>query len=146
MTADRQFDSRLCETIFSWDKSPATQLEQLTEKISPMRNSITDLRIVGAAEGISFLLLLGVAMPMKYFAGMPLAVRIVGTLHGVLFLLYLVAVFRAARLNCWSWVRIVEAIWASLYPFGTFLLDRKLRDGSWSLPNGSRGATEPGGA
>ncbi|UUO06232.1 DUF3817 domain-containing protein [Blastopirellula sp. J2-11] len=102
-----------------------------------MRNSITDLRIVGALEGLSFLLLLGVAMPMKYVAGEPLAVRVAGTLHGVLFLLYMVAVVRAARSNCWPFERIFEAIIASLYPLGTFVLDRKLREESRRSPNRS---------
>ncbi len=93
-----------------------------------MRNPITDLRVIGGLEGVSFLVLLFVAMPLKYVAGMPLAVRVVGMLHGVLFLLYIVAVARAARSRRWSIGRIVEALVASLYPFGTFLLDRKLRE------------------
>ena len=93
-----------------------------------MRNPITDLRLIGALEGVSFLVLLFVAMPLKYLAGMPLAVRVVGMVHGVLFLAYIVAVARAARSRRWSLGRIVEALVASLYPFGTFLLDRKLRE------------------
>ncbi|HVJ67569.1 MAG TPA: DUF3817 domain-containing protein [Caulifigura sp.] len=93
-----------------------------------MRTSTTGLRIVGTLEGLSFLLLLGVAMPLKYFSGMPLAVRLAGTLHGALFVLYVIAVIRTARANRWPFERIFEAITASLYPLGTFLLNRRLRE------------------
>lgn len=92
-----------------------------------MRNPIQDLRIIGFAEGMSFLILLFVAMPLKYGAGMPLPVRIVGTLHGILFILYTVAALRAAWSRKWPFLRLVEALIASLYPFGTFVFDRKLR-------------------
>ena len=108
----------------------------ITDHASAMRNPITDLRLIGALEGVSFLVLLFAAMPMKYLAGMPLGVRVVGMLHGVLFLLYLVAVARAARWRRWSPGRIVEALVASLYPFGTFLLDRKLREEAHPSPRG----------
>ncbi len=101
-----------------------------------MRNPITDLRVIGALEGVSFLVLLFVAMPLKYFAGMPLAVRVVGMVHGVLFLAYIVAVARAARSRRWSLGRIVGALVASLYPFGTFQLDRKLREEVDPSPGG----------
>lgn len=100
-----------------------------------MRNPITDLRIVGACEGLSFLLLLVVAMPLKYVAGIPFAVRIAGMLHGVLFVFYLVAVVRAARAFRWPIERVFEAIVASLYPLGTFLLDRRLREEATNSPN-----------
>ncbi|MSP17466.1 MAG: DUF3817 domain-containing protein, partial [Myxococcales bacterium] len=52
-----------------------------TAAVSP-RTPIGRLRVVAFAEGCSFLLLLGVAMPLKYLAGLPLAVRLVGSLHG----------------------------------------------------------------
>ncbi|MEL0005162.1 MAG: DUF3817 domain-containing protein, partial [Opitutales bacterium] len=51
-------------------------------------NSIYSLRLLGNIEGISYLLLLGIAMPMKYFFGFPMAVKIVGMAHGVLFIAY----------------------------------------------------------
>ena len=54
--------------------------------VSLRRSSIGRLRAVALAEGISFLVLLGVAMPLKYLADMPLAVRIAGWLHGLLFI------------------------------------------------------------
>lgn len=99
-----------------------------------MRNPVQDLRIIGFAEGISFLLLLFVAMPLKYAAGLPLAVRIVGTLHGVLFILYVAAAMRAAWSRKWPFLRLLEAFIASLYPFGTFVFDRRLRAELLGMP------------
>lgn len=92
-----------------------------------MNYPLTQFRIVALAEGISFLVLLGIAMPLKYFAGFPEAVRIVGSIHGGLFLLYIVAVFRAACLEKWPARWIVEATVASLLPFGPFIFDNKLQ-------------------
>ena len=50
------------------------------------------LRLVGGLEGISYLLLLGVAMPLKYLAGMPAMVQVAGWIHGLLFTLFVAAV------------------------------------------------------
>ncbi len=88
-------------------------------------NPITILRRVGYAEGVSFLLLLGVAMPLKYFAGLPHAVRIVGWLHGLLFIAYCVALLRVVALADWPVRRAALFFVGSLLPFGPFLLDRR---------------------
>ncbi len=85
------------------------------------------LRIVGMMEGASFLVLLGIAMPLKYLAGLPLAVRVVGLDHGVLFLLYIPSLLEVAMAHRWSFSRVVAAFGAALVPFGTFVLDAKLR-------------------
>jgi integral membrane protein len=92
-----------------------------------MHTSIGRLRFVGIAEGISFLVLLGIAMPLKYYAGLPQAVKIVGWLHGLLFVLYVVALANAAFVHRWSIWRVLLSFVASLLPFGTFLLDARLQ-------------------
>lgn len=81
-------------------------------------------RLLGMAEALSFLLLLGFAMPLKYVWGMPLAVRIVGAAHGLLFLLYLGAALGAAVTLKWPFSRLFLAGLASLLPFGPFAFDR----------------------
>ncbi len=86
------------------------------------------LRLVGLCEGLSFVLLLGVAMPLKYLADMPLAVRIVGMAHGVLFVLYLCALADAALTRKWGLRRVALLAFASLVPFGPLLADRGLRE------------------
>ena len=85
------------------------------------------LRLVGLLEGLSFLLLLGVAMPLKYMAGMPEAVRIVGSLHGLLFVLYALAVVHVWIVRRWPVDRALVAMIAAVLPFGPFLFDRSLR-------------------
>jgi integral membrane protein len=84
-------------------------------------------RWVAIVEGISFLLLLFIAMPLKYFAGFPLAVRVVGMVHGVLFLAFVVTLFEAAVERSWSPRRWGFAFLSSLVPFGTYALDRSLK-------------------
>jgi integral membrane protein len=81
---------------------------------------------VARLEGVSFLVLLFVAMPLKYLAGEPAAVRAVGMAHGVLFLAYIAALARARFELGWSWRRLAEAFVASLLPFGTFWFERRL--------------------
>jgi integral membrane protein len=66
-------------------------------------------------------------MPLKYLADLPMAVRLVGSIHGGLFVLFLAALAHAARLRHWSIDRISGALLASVIPFGTFVLDRHLR-------------------
>jgi integral membrane protein len=90
-------------------------------------NSIRNLRWVGIAEGISFLLLLCIAMPIKYMLGIPEVVKYVGWAHGILFIAYIVAVFAAIRAMRWNWFSVLIALAASLIPFGTFILDRHLK-------------------
>jgi integral membrane protein len=93
---------------------------------SLLSNQIGRLRIVGFLEGLSFIMLLGIAMPLKYAAGRPEAVRVIGLIHGILFLLYLFVGIRAAVENRWSWKTTVVLILAALFPFGPFILDAKL--------------------
>jgi len=89
--------------------------------------ALRQLRLVALLEGSSFLILLFVAMPLKYLAGMPLAVRVVGSIHGALFIAFVVALYRAARARDWRRRRSVTAFVASILPFGTFVFDASLR-------------------
>ncbi|MBA3901227.1 MAG: DUF3817 domain-containing protein [Bacteroidetes bacterium] len=89
--------------------------------------TIKTFRIIGIAEGTSFLLLLGVAMPLKYMADMPAAVKYTGWAHGVLFLLYLVYLFKVEAQLKWTLSELFIAGMASLVPFGPFLLEKKLK-------------------
>jgi integral membrane protein len=92
------------------------------------------LRLIGLLEGLSFLILLLIAMPLKYAAGIPIAVKIVGWAHGVLFVLYLIALWRAASAQRWETPRIFAALIAALVPFGPLWLDRSLRREEAALP------------
>jgi integral membrane protein len=89
-------------------------------------NSIYSLRLLGNIEGISYLLLLGIAMPMKYFFGFPMAVKIVGMAHGVLFIAYCLLLALQMKANKWNLLFGIYLFVATLIPFGTFVTDRKL--------------------
>ena len=92
-----------------------------------MKNPVPFLRHVAFAEAISFLALLFVAMPLKYFAGLPLAVKIVGLAHGLLFLLLCFALARVMRMAQWPLARGALIFVAALLPFGPFVVDRRMR-------------------
>ncbi len=84
------------------------------------------LRHLAIVEGVSTLVLFGIAMPLKYFAGMPLAVRIVGSLHGALFVALVVMLILAIRKVPISPALAAAGIVAAVFPGGPFLLDRHL--------------------
>ncbi|MBF9237047.1 DUF3817 domain-containing protein [Hymenobacter sp. BT683] len=88
--------------------------------------SLGRLRLIGFLEGVSLLVLLGIAMPLKYLAGQPTAVRYVGMAHGVLFVLYVLLVVQVAIQYRWSLGKTALALVASVFPFGTFWADRRL--------------------
>jgi integral membrane protein len=89
--------------------------------------SLRTLRLVALLEGVSFLLLLFVAMPRKYLFEDPSWVRVVGMAHGVLFIAFVIVLVQAASEHGWPLKRASGAFVASLIPFGTFVLDRTLK-------------------
>ena len=94
---------------------------------SPMKNPIPLLRHIGLIEGVSYLLLLGIAMPLKYMADMPMAVKITGWVHGALFIALCLALLRVLMTTHWPFFRAVVVFIAALLPFGPFLIDRRMR-------------------
>lgn len=91
--------------------------------LTPLRQ----LRLIAFIEGVSFLVLLFVAMPLKYIAGFPLAVRIVGSIHGVLFIAFVVLLIRVSIGRGWPFRRSLLAFVSAIVPFGTFVFDASLR-------------------
>jgi integral membrane protein len=94
----------------------------------------TTLRRIGFAEGLSYLLLLGIAMPLKYYFGQPLAVRIVGSLHGLLFVLYVLLGVSFGRKHSWPVKEFVLLFLASMLPFGPFFFDRRIKPADKATP------------
>lgn len=84
-------------------------------------------RIVSFAEGVSYILLVFLAMPLKYMAGEPLMVRIFGSIHGFLVILFVLMMLHAARSCGWRLPRVLFALGSSLVPFGAFVLERSLK-------------------
>ena len=89
--------------------------------------NIKSLRAIGFLEGISFLLLLFIAMPMKYVWGNPILVKYVGMGHGVLFIAFLVILFVVCDKQKWSLKMFILGLMASILPFGPFVFDHKLK-------------------
>jgi integral membrane protein len=90
------------------------------------KTSLGRLRAIGWVEGVSFLLILGITMPLKYWANLPGPNKVVGMVHGGLFIAYVWAVVQVAVELGWGWQKTALALLASIVPFGTFWADAKL--------------------
>lgn len=90
-----------------------------------MANHITRFKIVGDIEGLSYLVLLGIAMPLKYYASMPAAVKYTGALHGGLFILFILLMLECGIKEKWGVSKYIAAFISSLIPFGTFIFNKK---------------------
>lgn len=84
-------------------------------------------RWISLIEGTSFLILLLIAMPLKYMWDYPMVVTYVGWAHGVLFVIYIYIVFPTAQKLQWNFSRTFFALIASVLPFGPFIFDRNLK-------------------
>ncbi|MCB1228064.1 MAG: DUF3817 domain-containing protein [Verrucomicrobiales bacterium] len=92
-----------------------------------MESLFRSFQRIGHLEAISFLILLLIAMPLKYLAHQPWAVKIFGWAHGVLFILYFIALLRLWRATQWSLLRPALLAFAAFIPFGPFIADRWLQ-------------------
>ncbi len=90
-------------------------------------NAVRRLRSLGIAEGLSFLALLFIAMPLKYGMDMPMAVRVVGSLHGLLFVAFLAMLSHASITRDWHPLMSLKIFVASIVPFGFLLIDKTLK-------------------
>ena len=94
--------------------------------IAMFNTTLGRLRVIALIEGVSFLLLLGIAMPLKYMAGIPIAVKVAGWIHGVLFIGFCLALMQVWSEHDWPLKRVATTFVAALLPFGPFVLDRRL--------------------
>lgn len=84
------------------------------------------LRLIAFLEGMSYLVILFITMPMKYLFDMPAPTRPVGMAHGVLFIVYVVLVLIVRSKYKWPLLTTFWALLASIIPFGTFVADAKI--------------------
>lgn len=82
-------------------------------------------RIVAFLEGLSYILLLFIATPIKYFGDDPQYVKMLGMPHGILFMLYIILAFMLKKEHPWFKDNFKMVLLASIIPFGTFYLDIK---------------------
>lgn len=92
-------------------------------------------RMISLTEGISMVVLVFVAMPLKWIFDLPDMVTYVGWIHGVLFILYILVLFPTSRKLRWPFQNAMFALIAAVLPFGPFLFDRKLRKQEKMLEN-----------
>lgn len=91
-------------------------------------NTLAIFRKIAVAEGLSYILLVFIAMPLKYLADMPLAVKYTGWAHGLLFMLYVVFLVIALVEYKWNFKKVALIGLASLIPFAPFWVDKKLKE------------------
>lgn len=94
---------------------------------SSFSSALSRLRLVGWLEGSSLLLLVGFAVPLKYIFDMPVLVRIIGPVHGILFLLFIFQAISTGIEQQWEFRKTTwKALVACLIPFGTFYINARL--------------------
>jgi integral membrane protein len=85
--------------------------------------TLKNLRMIGFIEGTSFLLLIGIAMPVKYLLAEPILVRVVGSAHGILFIIYVLMLALTATRNSLPWWAFPAGFVGAVIPFGPFLFE-----------------------
>lgn len=93
--------------------------------VKKMQDMIKTFKIIALLEGVSLLLLLFIAMPLKYIWEMPQMVQVVGMAHGILFLAYVAIAFMVYNELKWSLKTLAVVLIASVIPFGTFYVEKK---------------------
>jgi integral membrane protein len=96
-----------------------------------MNKTLKRFATIAVIEGWSYIVLLFVAMPLKYWLNLPEAVKIVGSLHGFLFVAFCLLLVQVWQNEQWSFGKVVLAFILSLIPFGTFYLDKKIKAGTY---------------
>jgi integral membrane protein len=92
-----------------------------------MDSQLGRLRVISYLEGVSLLLLVGVGVPLKHFGSDPTMVKLIGPVHGILFLLFIISALGVGVEQNW---KFKETTWkvliACIIPFGTFYIDRHI--------------------
>lgn len=90
------------------------------------KTQIGKLKLIAYAEGISALLLYFITMPLKYGADMGEPNKVVGLLHGILFVLFMFQLLQVKIAHSWSLKKVFISIFAAILPFGPFIADKYL--------------------
>jgi integral membrane protein len=95
--------------------------------IQLLKTNTGRLRIIGFLEGISLLVLIFIAVPLKYYAHQPQLVKMLGPVHGALFLLFVINTISVGVEQQWSFKTTTwKVLLACMVPFGTFYIDKKI--------------------
>jgi len=91
-----------------------------------IKTALGRLRLIAFLEGLSFILLIGIAVPLKYYFGYQHATQGIGMVHGILFITYVLLLNPVREKHAWSWTQFLMAFVASVVPFGTFVAEYRL--------------------
>lgn len=97
-----------------------------------LKTDLGRFRLMAFFEGASLVVLLFIAMPLKYLAGIPEMVTFVGTLHGVLFISYILLTLYTTYRIRWSFKWLVSAVLVAFIPFGNLVLDSRLKQAKFN--------------
>ncbi len=92
-----------------------------------LQESVKKFGLINSIEGYSYLALLFIAMPLKYLFGIALAVKIVGMIHGILFIIFCILLLIAWQETKWSMKNNIIFFTASLLPFGTLFTKHRIK-------------------
>ncbi len=92
-----------------------------------MHRKIKTFATVALLEGISYLVLLAIAMPLKYFFDFPQAVQVVGWAHGILFMGYCIMLLICWIAYRWTFKRVLWYFIAALLPVVPFIVERNVK-------------------
>lgn len=92
-----------------------------------INENVKKFGLINTVEGYSYIILVFIAMPMKYLLGIPLAVKVAGMAHGVLFIIFCILLVKAWEESKWSFKNSMIFFIASLIPFGTFFTKSKIK-------------------
>jgi integral membrane protein len=92
-----------------------------------MKNSVKKFGLINTVEGYSYLILLFIAMPLKYILALPIAVKIAGMTHGILFIIFCILLVQSWLDTKWAFRENIVFFIASLIPFGTFFTKKRIQ-------------------
>ncbi|GAA1564381.1 DUF3817 domain-containing protein [Kribbella sancticallisti] len=105
---------------------PAASASTTSPLTPAIQGALTRYRVIAYIVGVMLLLLLFLAMPLKYFADNPAVMNVIGPLHGFLYVIYLLGAFDLSRRVHWSLARLVLIALAGTIPFLSFYAERKV--------------------
>lgn len=92
-----------------------------------LSSALGRFRIISAIEGLSYLILVFIAMPIKYLGDNPMYVKIFGMAHGVLFIIFMISLFETKIKEKWDTGLMFQLFVLSLIPFGAILIEKKVK-------------------
>lgn len=92
-----------------------------------LKSAYSRFRIISLLEGLSYLILVFIAMPIKYIGENPYPVKVVGMGHGILFILFCIFLFEALKKCNWSKTISIKYFIYSLIPFGFLVIEKSIK-------------------